>query len=273
MKKISPRYEVMAVAPTQAREWLKRNTRNRLLSPTVVAGYRDEMANKRWRLVGDAIMFNTQGELINGQHRLTAVAESGVTCTFLVMFDCDDETKALIDLGRARTVPDTLRMQFGIERARMVTGAIAALDQFVFERTLKMTVGHAMDMLGTFWDAFRWVTGAMPGKSRFSSSPIIAALVYAHRTAPGAIEEFTTQLLVGDELKADSPILKCRNHILHHAGAGSTLEEKRHTFLLVLTAIRAHLNKQRMKAIRVDRDAVAYFARAHAGAKARAVAA
>ncbi len=273
MKKPSPRCEKMDVTPAQAREWLKHNTRNRLLSPTTVAGYVDEMKSGRWRLVGDAITFNTQGELINGQHRLTAVVESNVICAFWVVFDADDAAKSLIDLGRARTVPDTLRMDFGIERARMMTGAIAALDAFVYERKLKMTVGHAMEMLGTFGEALRWVTGAMPGKSRFSSSPIVSALAYAYRTAPAAVEEFTTQLLVGDELRADSPILKCRNHLLQRGGAGTAIDEKRHAFLLVLTAIRHHLNKQRTKVIKADPDTIAHFARAYASAKARMAAA
>ncbi len=265
--------QIMWVTPEMAREWLKRNSGNRPLSQTTVAGYVDEQINGRWRLVGDAIQIDTQGTLINGQHRMTAVSQSGVTCQFLVLFDCDDETKSLIDLGRARTVSDTLRMEYGIERARMVTGAVSALDLFVHERKLKMTVGHAIEMLDPFGQALRWVTRAMPGKSRFSSSPIVAALTYAHRTAPAAVEEFTTQLLVGDELKAESPILKCRNHILQRGGAGTASDEKRHTFLLVLTAIRHHLNKQRTRSVKVDPDVIAYFARAHASAKARLVAA
>ncbi len=264
MQETSPTYQIMSVTPEMASEWLKRNTRNRLLNPKTVAGYVDEQKSGRWRLVGDAIQFNRAGELINGQHRLTAVEESGVTCEFLVMWNCDDASKAVIDRGRSRTIPDTLRMEYGLERARMVTGAISALDAFIHGRPLKMTVGHAMANLGIYGDAFRWVTRALPGRGRFSSSAIVAALVYAHLLAPEATEEFTTQLLVGDELKADSPILKCRNYILQRGGAGVTIEEKRHTFLTILTAIRQHLGKQRSKSLKIDPGAIAYFARPYA---------
>jgi hypothetical protein len=231
------------------------------------------MKHGRWKLVGDAIQFNTQGELINGQHRLTAIVESNVTCLMVVMENCDDRAKAVIDLGRARTVPDTLRMIYGIERANLVTGAMRAIDLFVHGRKLRLTVGHALDHLRHYGEAFNWITNAMPGNSKFSSAAVVGPLVYAHGVAPPAVEEFARQLFVGDELKADSPVLRCRNYILERGGTGRGREERRHIFLLVLTAIRYHLENRRTRSAKVDPDIIRSFLNAHARGQARTLAA
>jgi hypothetical protein len=255
-----PTCRIQTVTPDLAAEWLQHNTSNRALRRNVVAGYVDEMRAGRWRLVSDAIGFDPSGELINGQHRLTAVVESGVTCTFLVMHNCPAEAKDLIDLGCSRTVADTLRMMYGIDRASMITGAIRILDAFVDDRDLRVTVGHALGRWEAHADAFHWITHAMPGRAKFSSSPVVAALVFAHRRCPPLVEEFTSQLVFGNNLDVDCPALVCRNRILDRGGAGTSQDEKHYTFLLVLTAIQRHLEGLSGQRLRITGEVVDYFA-------------
>jgi hypothetical protein len=164
-------------------------------------------------------------------------------------------------------------MIYGVERANRVTGAMRAIDLFVHARKLKLSVGHALEHLEAYGDAFHWITNAMPGSSKFSSAAIVGALVFAHGTAPESVQDFGRQLFIGDELKADSPVLRCRNHILERGGTGRGREERRQTFLLVLSALRYYLEKRRTRSIKVDPDIVTSFWGAGTKPQGRAVAA
>jgi hypothetical protein len=65
------------VTPKKAMEWLKRNIANRPLSPVTVNNYARAMSDRAWKLNGDCVRFNGNGDLVDGQHRLTACVKSG----------------------------------------------------------------------------------------------------------------------------------------------------------------------------------------------------
>lgn len=66
-----------------------------------------EMRNGKFRLTSDSIVL-LKGRLANGQHRLTAITESGQSCKFIVMRSDDDELFKVIDCGRMRSVADVI---------------------------------------------------------------------------------------------------------------------------------------------------------------------
>lgn len=61
--------KIVEVSPELASEWLKGNDFNRKLSPTITSRYADEMKNNRWAFTGDSIKFDSDGTLLDGQHR------------------------------------------------------------------------------------------------------------------------------------------------------------------------------------------------------------
>jgi hypothetical protein len=58
------------ITPEQAAIWLTRNRRNRPIRRTRVARYADAMRRGHWRVNGEAVIFDSEGNLLNGQHRL-----------------------------------------------------------------------------------------------------------------------------------------------------------------------------------------------------------
>ena len=81
---VETKWEV--ITPEIAREMLTHNTNNyRAISKTVVSRYVDEIQGNCWEANGDTIVFNEDGVLLNGQHRLTAVAEAGKPIVSLVV--------------------------------------------------------------------------------------------------------------------------------------------------------------------------------------------
>jgi hypothetical protein len=75
----------------QAKAYLDNNARHRPIKAKKVFQYMDEMVDGKWRLNGKTITFDRNGRLLNGQHRLTAVLQSGVPLTTLVVRGLDPE--------------------------------------------------------------------------------------------------------------------------------------------------------------------------------------
>lgn len=258
---------IQLVTPAQAKRWLDAaaaaGSINRHISHKMVAFLEEELRSKRWQVSNDAIVINPAGVPLNGQHRLTAVYQSGIAAQFVVLEGVEDEAREIMDLGRGRSVSDAMTMMAGVRRARLVTGAIAMIDSKVNDRTLKVSFGRAMEMYDMFKAGFDWAIEAVPGKSFFCSSPVVAALVFAHATNPQMVQDFATRLFMGTDLAIESPILALRNYIMKQGGGGHARDEKELTFDLVLTFARRHIVRSTSKKIRADKDAVAYFAKAN----------
>jgi hypothetical protein len=80
--------------------------RQRGQSEKVVARYAEEMKAGRWRKTQVPILFSKSGYLADGQHRLRAVMQSGVTQTFYFGFGEDDENFFVYDIGSTRDATD-----------------------------------------------------------------------------------------------------------------------------------------------------------------------
>lgn len=95
--------------------------KQRALSPKTVSRYSGDMGSDQWPFTGDPIRFNLYGELIDGQHRLRAVIESGITQPMVVIRGLEPETFAVFDTGRARGFRDVLTST-GVANTSLVAG-------------------------------------------------------------------------------------------------------------------------------------------------------
>lgn len=116
--------ELMHVPPHQAREWLKKNTENRRLRPGVVESLAAAYGRGEWKATHQGIAFSKGGRLLDGQHRLTFIAQlpDGVAVPLNVTFGADDATYDAIDIGHTRTTSDV----YGVTGAQASVGRYAA---------------------------------------------------------------------------------------------------------------------------------------------------
>ena len=82
------------ITPELAAEYLRANIVNRKLRPAVVKRYEEEMRQQSWTLTSDAIAFDEEGNLIQGQHRLNAVRNTGLSQVFWVARNMPKRLKA-----------------------------------------------------------------------------------------------------------------------------------------------------------------------------------
>lgn len=105
-------FEVVNLTPDLAEEYLaKLPERQRTLSQPSVDMYASDMLEGEWIFAGDPIRFNVNDELVDGQHRCTAVRESGRAVPALVIRGLDADAILNLDNGRRRTFADDLRIK------------------------------------------------------------------------------------------------------------------------------------------------------------------
>lgn len=117
-----PAYEVIDITPDKAREMLAYNTHNRNLRGRVVSAYAEDMRHGGWVEDGQSIKFATDGALLDGQHRLAAIAEADVTVRMLVVRNLPNEAQENMDTQAKRTFGDVLKLR-GEERAVALAAA------------------------------------------------------------------------------------------------------------------------------------------------------
>lgn len=120
---MSFRIETVTVTPAMARKWLgdlADNQRN--MRDTKVQQYARDMAAGHWPITGDTVKISTEGRLIDGQHRLSAVSLADVEVTMLVAFDVDPAVMPVLDTGLGRTFGDVLSVDGGPRK--FIVGAI-----------------------------------------------------------------------------------------------------------------------------------------------------
>jgi len=121
---------IVRVTPDVARQWLDANTRNRPLNKRHVGHMADVMTAGDMVLNGETIIFDSNGVLLNGQHRLWACIESGGHFDSVVIRNVSPDVFDTLDGGRKRKVGEMLAMN-GEQNSSNVASAIAALVAFV----------------------------------------------------------------------------------------------------------------------------------------------
>lgn len=115
---------VMFVTPELAAKWLQQSGGNRDLDPLRVAAYEEAMRRGEWRLNAQGIIFDVNGNLTNGHHRLEAVVRSGVTVEFSVTFNQPLDARILED-GNRPMLPQHAFKREGVNNVSAIAVSVA----------------------------------------------------------------------------------------------------------------------------------------------------
>ena len=107
---------IETITPEMAKRYLERNTKNRRLEPRVVERYASDMKEGRFGLTHQGIGFYEDGELADGQHRLSAIVKSGVSVKMLVTKGISKFSTMQIDNHKLRSLNDSYAIHTGTTR-------------------------------------------------------------------------------------------------------------------------------------------------------------
>ena len=97
---------------------------NRNISLPVVKSYALSMKQGKWMLNGEPIVFDVDGVLLNGHHRLHAIIMADVPVQTFVTRGVEPESFTTFDCGRHRTVGQLIGMQ-GIKNYNTISSTVA----------------------------------------------------------------------------------------------------------------------------------------------------
>lgn len=134
-KKTTPRPKVsyLTIGPEVAAQMLLKNSDNRAIKRNVVKKYVRAMTDGSWN--EDAwipLHIDSKGQIVNAQHRLTAIVESGMSFEFMIIQTVadHDEVFSAHDTGSTRNLYDLLQIK---TRGELInTKAISTLTRHVW---------------------------------------------------------------------------------------------------------------------------------------------
>ena len=122
---------VELIIPDMARNFLMANLndktiKNRKIHTRTVNAYVDDMLNDRWK-VSSPILFDTQGRMIDGQTRCTAIVKANKAIIALVIRGLDVECFKSLDCGKKRTHKNVLETLISLDgRVLMKPASVSA---------------------------------------------------------------------------------------------------------------------------------------------------
>lgn len=223
----SPRW--VDVTPELARQYLTHNTDNRRLRRTSVVELAGAMRRGEWVPNGNAIAFDQDGLLIDGQHRLHAVIEAGVTAKMLVVRGVDSAAFTVTDRGLKRNVRDDLSRR-GVANATQVAAALTALWRFETTGRFRTVHPHptSTEILNLF-EREPEIVESVKGMERVSGHIGVrsATISVLYHVLPLIDADdaayFFDRLADGANLDADHPIYRLRKRIVESSGATKRL--------------------------------------------------
>jgi hypothetical protein len=172
------------VTPEMATQWLTdHNLRNRKMRKSLARKYARMLAQGHWKLTGDAVCFDTEGNLLNGQHRLEAIAQSGVRAHLLVVRGLPAESQLVMDRNLQRQAWESVELE-GIVGTNKREEAVARAMKF-HGHSGKASVPFEPTDLRNFLiahlDAINFVLERAATKSvKIMPAPIVAAMARAY---------------------------------------------------------------------------------------------
>lgn len=217
----------MLITPPLATEWLETRGSNRTVRQSVVDKYALDMKEGRWVFNGAPIQFDEEGKLLNGQHRLWAVIESGHSYESIVQWNIPRDSQATIDAGERWQAKDVLYMQ-GERNTTLLQSALKWIlreESGAIMSTRAMTTTQAFAALERHPNIRHSVD--FIANTRGPLKPSVAA--YLHYRVSGLDPEkantFFERLSDGANLPQTSPVYRLRERLMWRGERITQIEE------------------------------------------------
>ncbi len=174
MQKIT---KIMKITPDMAKRCLEKNPNNRPIRPEWVKVLAEDMRTGNWRTTHQGIAFDEEGCLMDGQHRLRAILESGVTVEMEVTKGMKREDMIFVDNHNPRKFNNYSVFLGRPERHGDL--AIARILEFgLRNRYPTLSIRDQFNLVEKYQDGITFAHSLKPShKTR--SAPVMAVIIRA----------------------------------------------------------------------------------------------
>lgn len=259
--------EVVVITPEIASLWLKKNTSNRGLKERYVDRLANDMTQGAWKLTHQGIAFNREGTLIDGQHRLSAIVQSGVSVPMLVTYGVDRSSQLVMDDHARRTAADAIKLSIGLDVSKNHIATARSMVSGFPGKYWSQNINSKSVMLEFLQENSHLIDLALqsfPSHRKFITiAPIYAIVARAYATADhNRLREFCNCLFTGEmSSKDDKAAITLRNWMSENRGTmhfGARYEVYRkgeralHSFLEGLPLVKIYVTSKELFPIPSD---------------------
>ena len=222
---------IVEVTPKLASILLDRNKKNRPISKENVKYLTKEIENNKWQFGGESIKIDYDGNLIDGQHRLSAVIKSNKSIHILVITGLSPEVFTILDTGRKRNGGDALGIN-GVSNSRLMSSVVKLVTQFVngvygdigstSRKLSNQDIVDYVDENPELSESITYANKVYKRCNKLIAPSIIGSLhfLFSKKSKEDA-DFYMTRLCDGENLTSTSPIMAVRNKLI-----GAKLNDK-----------------------------------------------
>ena len=231
------------IDPALARTLLEKNSLNRSMRKQTVGYYANDMRQGRWINNGQPIVISDTGELLDGQHRLQAIINAGVSVQMMVVRNVPREAFVTMDTGKARSAADVLSIR-GSKNTNVLVGAAAVA--WVYAAKARVTYTPSKMQLVEFVSSHPYLDDVvhriMAGRYVLPRTGFAAVMFLANeeRRYDHEVETFIEGILSGAGLFKGDPRLSVREWYLTSKKSNAGRMRAGAAFAAIVRAWNAH---------------------------------
>ena len=225
-KTLLPTFQVEEITPDFAEEVLEnKNRKNRGIKPANLKRLITAIDNGEWTITNQGLAFDSNGNLLDGQHRLKAIVKTGKTLPIMVARNMDPKIFNCVDTGVARTAADGLFIH-GVSSSKHLAAGIKVY--LLYKRYPRgswtyATIPTHQEILEEYEEnkeVYTKITndmGCFHRKFHFFNLSVgipMYKLILEKDYCEEVYTEFWTQFSEGTNLEIDNPILSFRNQMM-----------------------------------------------------------
>ena len=243
----------VVLTPDMARDMMRKNTHNRPIKRNHLAFLIREMVEGRWKMNGDPIRIGKDGSLIDGQHRLVAIIQTGISINTVLMTGMDLDVFETIDSGASRSHGDTLAVA-GQSNSRNLSAALIVVDELLagktdFKRTKKISNAEILVLMEKHVAIKNSLHWARPTRNIVPYSVSVALHYLFSQTSPEKADSFFEKIRDGIGLKYDDPAYLLRQRLISNATTKGKIT-RRYMIALFIKAWNAYSSSRSLKCLK-----------------------
>lgn len=176
--------------------------RQRSLARSTVNQYAGDMDTGDFQYAGDPIRFNGDGELIDGQHRLQAILQSGHPLWMMVIRGLSNDTIEVVDGGKGRSFTDMLQIH-EVKNASAVSALTKKVEHWLVGNYAEEGMGRSVDSQNVharlsnrqLWHCYQEHTDMIASSAIYGANVGMWARQYNRGTCPGSTFAFAHLML------------------------------------------------------------------------------
>lgn len=216
--------ELKKITPEDAARMLELNTSNRPANKQHVKRLARQMTLGRWKVNGDTICMNGT-QLVDGQHRLMAIVESGCTIETLVVEGVSSDAFDTKDIGKRRSAADTLAVN-GEVNCKSLAAALAVIDRYMtgrMDRHVRYENNEIEELLEKYPETRESIKVCRRTKGLVPQATLVACHYLFAQKDRDAANEFMEGVLHGRNLSEDDPEYTLRERLLKNSLCSSKM--------------------------------------------------